>query len=99
VTFPPGTLAGQDVSWLYNLPKASDLMGRQVHSNRGQLLGTVEELRIDPASRTLMALELTAEKTGIPHRLGSPRRLVSAKSIISYGPDTIVALEEGISEL
>ncbi len=99
VTFQPGALAGQDTSWLHTLPRASDLIGRRVHSNTGQLLGTVAELRIDPGSNTLLALELAPEQTGAALRLGSARRLLAANSVISYGPDTIVAREEGLSEL
>jgi uncharacterized protein YrrD len=99
ITFQPGALAGQDTSWLDELPKASQVLGMRVHSNTGQLLGTVEELRIDPASAALVALELAPAQTGIPHRLGTARRLLAANSVISYGSDTIVALEEGVSEL
>ena len=99
VTFQPGALAGQDTSWLETLPRASHIMGMRVLSNSGQLLGKVEELRIDPESATLAALELAPEQTGIPHRLGGARRLLTANSIISYGPDTIIALEGGLSEL
>lgn len=99
VTFQPGALAGQDTSWLDALPKASNLIGMRVHSNTGQLLGTVDDLRIDPENATLAALELVPEQTGIPHRLGSARRLLTANSVMSYGPDTIIAMEAGISEL
>ncbi len=99
VTFQPGALAGQDTSWLDELPKASNLIGMRVHSDTGQLLGTVDDLRIDRESATLAALELVPEQTGIPHRLGSARRLLAANNIISYGPDTIIAMEAGISEL
>lgn len=99
VTFQPGALAGQDTSWLEALPKASHLIGLRVLSNSGQLLGAVEELRIDPESATLVALELAPEQTGIPHRLGGARRLLTANSVISYGPDTIIAMEGGLSEL
>jgi sporulation protein YlmC with PRC-barrel domain len=99
VTFQPGTLAGQDTSWLEDLPKASQLIGMRVHSNTGQLLGTVEDLRIDRENARLMALELVPEQTGIPHRIGSARRLLPADSVVSYGPDTIIAMEGGITEL
>lgn len=99
VTFQPGALAGQDTSWLDSLPRASDLIGMRVHSNKGRLVGMVDELRIDPASAALLALELAPEQTSAQHRLSSTRRLLAANSIISYGPDTIVAIEGGISEL
>jgi uncharacterized protein YrrD len=99
VTFQPGALAGQDTSWLDKLPKASDLIGMKVHSNTGQLLGTVEDLRIDPERALLVAFELSPEQTGILHRLGSRRRLLPAQSVISYGPDTIIAAEGATSDL
>ncbi len=99
VTFQPGALAGQDTSWLEALPKASQLIGLRVISDSGQLLGRVEELRIAPDDAALAALELAPEQTGIPHRLGGARRLLAASSVISYGPDTIVASEGGVSEL
>ncbi|HLV99840.1 MAG TPA: PRC-barrel domain-containing protein [Ktedonobacterales bacterium] len=99
VTFQPGALAGQDTSWLEALPKASQIIGMRVLSNSGQLLGSVEELRIDPEGPSLAALELAPEHTGIPHRLGGARRLLTVNSVISYGPDTIIAMEGGLSEL
>ncbi len=96
VTFEPGALAGQDTSWLDTLPKASALLGMRVLSNTGQLLGTVEDLRIDTRDGTLAALELKPEQTGILHRLGSRRRFLPTTGVISYGPDTIVAQENTI---
>jgi sporulation protein YlmC with PRC-barrel domain len=99
VTFQPGALAGQDTSWLEDLPKASDLVGIRVLSNTGQLLGTVEEVRLDPESGSLTALEMAPEQTGIAHRLGSARRLVAASSVISFGPDTIIVREGEDTEL
>jgi uncharacterized protein YrrD len=99
VTFQPGALAGQDTAWLEALPKASQILGMRVLSNSGQLLGSVVELRIDPDGTALAALELAPEQTGIPHRLGGARRLLMATSVISYGPDTIIATQEGLSEL
>ena len=99
VTFQPGALSGQDTSWLDTLPKASQIIGMRVLTNTGQLLGTVDNLRIERESASLIALELVPEQTGIAHRLGSVRRLLASDSIISYGPDTIVAMEAGVSEL
>ena len=98
VTFEPGALAGQDTSWLNDLPKASALLGMRVLTNTGQLLGTVEDIRIDPHTGMLVALELKPEQTGILHRLGSRRRILPTTGVISYGPDTIVALENTISD-
>ncbi len=99
VTFEPGTLAGQDTSWLDKLPKAADLIGMRVLSNRGRLLGTVSDLRIDPGNGMLLAFELTPENPGILHRLGSGRRLLPATSVNSYGPDTIIAIEGSVTEI
>ena len=99
VTFQPGALSGQDTSWLDALPKASQIIGTRVLTNTGQLLGTVDNLRLDRDGAALIALELVPEQTGIAHRLGSVRRLLASDSVISYGPDTIVAMETGVSEL
>jgi sporulation protein YlmC with PRC-barrel domain len=99
VTFQPGTLAGQDTSWLDALPKATELVGMRVLSDTGKLLGSVEDLRIDPDNGTLAAFELKPEQTGIPHRLGTERRLLPGNSVISYGPDAIIAHENAISGL
>ena len=99
VTFQPGALAGQDTSWLDKLPRATDLIGMQVLTNTGQLLGTVDDLRLDPNSNSLAALELKPAHTGILHRLGSGRRLLPASGVISYGPDTIIALEQTTTDL
>lgn len=93
VTFQPGALTGQDTSWLENLPKVSQLLGMRVLSDTGQLLGTVEEVRLDPESASLAALEMAPEQTGIAHRLGSARRLLAASNVISFGPDTIIVRE------
>lgn len=98
VTFEPGALAGQDTSWLDALPKASSLLSMRVLTNTGQFLGTVEDLRIDTHDKTLIALELKPEQTGILHRLGSGRQVLPTISVISYGPDTIVALENSTSD-
>jgi|GEM_PF-743757 len=99
VTFEPGTLAGQDTSWLDKLPKAADLIGMRVLSDRGRLLGAVNDLRIDPSNGMLLAFELAPESPGILHRLGSGRRLLPATSVISYGPDTIIAIEGSMTEI
>jgi sporulation protein YlmC with PRC-barrel domain len=95
VTFQPGALAGQDASWLDRLPRASQLIGMRVLSNTGQLLGTVEDIHIDPENVTLAGLELLPEQPGVAHRLGGARRLLPVNSIISYGPDTIIVTEGG----
>ncbi len=99
VTFQPGALAGQDTSWLDRLPKATDLIGMRILSDKGQFVGTVEDLRIDANNGMLVALELTPSQAGIPHRLGSSRQLLPTTGVISYGPDAIIAREGTISEL
>lgn len=98
VTFQPGTLEGQDTSWLDRLPKASEIIGRRVLTDTGKLIGTVDNLRLDPNNSTLLALEIKPEHAGILHRLGSGRRLMPATGVISYGPDTIVAQETALMD-
>jgi sporulation protein YlmC with PRC-barrel domain len=98
VTFQPGTLAGQDTSWLDRLPKASEIIGMRVLTNTGKLIGTVDNLRLDPNNNTLLALEVKPEHTSTQHRLGSGRRLMPATGVISYGPDTIVAQETDLMD-
>lgn len=96
VTFQPGALGEQDTSWLDTLPKASRIIGMRVLTDTGKLIGTVDDLRLDPHNGTLLALELKPEHAGILHRLGSGRRLMPASGVISYGPDTIVAQENAL---
>lgn len=97
VTFQPGALGEQDTSWLDTLPKASRIIGMRVLTDTGKLIGTVDDLRLDPHNGTLLALELKPEHAGILHRLGSGRRLMPATGVISYGPDTIVAQENALA--
>ena len=96
VTFQPGALEGQNTSWLDTLPKASEIIGMRVLTDTGKLIGTVDDLRLDPHNSTLLALELKPEHAGILHRLSSGRRLMPATGVISYGPDTIVAQETAL---
>ncbi len=98
VTFQPGALEGQDTSWFDRLPKASQIIGRRVLTDTGKLIGTVDNLRLDPNNNTALALEVKPEHTGLLHRLGSGRRLMPATGIISYGPDTIVAQETALMD-
>lgn len=96
VTFQPGAMEGQDTSWLDSLPKASEILGRRVLTDTGKLIGTVDNLRLDPHNSTLLALELKPEQSGALHRLGSARWLIPTTGVISYGPDTIVAQETAL---
>jgi sporulation protein YlmC with PRC-barrel domain len=96
VTFQPGALEGQDTSWLDRLPRASETIGMRVLTDTGKLIGTVDNLRLDPNNSTVLALEVKPEHTGLLHRLGSGRRLMPATGVISYGPDTIVAQETAL---
>jgi sporulation protein YlmC with PRC-barrel domain len=98
VTFEPGALAGQDTSWLDALPKASALLGMRVLTNTGQFLGTVEDLRINTRDGVLIALELTPGQAGTAHRIDSRRQILPTTSVISYGPDAIVAMENALSD-
>ena len=93
ITFQPGALAGQDTSWLDRLPKASELLGIRILSDTGQFLGTVADVRIDPGNGTLAAFMVAPNQAGVSHRLGSGHRLLLATSVISYGPDTLIASE------
>lgn len=98
VTFQPGALEGQDTSWLDRLPKASEIIGMRVLTDTGKLIGTVDNLRLDPNNNAVLALEVKPEHTGLLHRLGSGRRLMPATGVISYGPDTIVAQETALMD-
>jgi uncharacterized protein YrrD len=99
ITFQPGALEGQDTSWLDNLPRASALMGMRVLSQGGQVLGSVENIRFQQDNGMLLAFEIIPEQTGITHRLSRGRRLLPATSIISYGPDAIIARDAILAEL
>lgn len=99
IIFQPGALEGQDTSWLDDLPRASALLGARVLSQNGQVLGSVENIRFQQDNGMLLALEITPEQTGIMHRLDRGRRLLPVSSIISYGPDAIIARETILAEL
>ncbi len=99
ITFQPGALEGQDTSWLDKLPRASELLGARVLSQSGQVLGHVDNIRFQQNNGLLLALEINPERTGIMHRLRRGRRLLPASSIISYGPDAIIARDSVLPEL
>jgi uncharacterized protein YrrD len=99
IIFQPGTLEGQDTSWLDDLPRASALIGARVLSQNGQVLGYVENIRFQQDNGMLLAFEITSEQAGTLHRLGRGRRLLPASSIISYGPDAIIARDTTMTEL
>lgn len=99
IIFQPGTLEGQDTSWLDDLPHASELIGARVLSQNGQVLGSVEDIRFQQDTGTLLAFEIAPAQAGAMHRLGRGRRLLPASSIISYGPDAIIARDTSITDL
>jgi uncharacterized protein YrrD len=99
ITFQPGTLEGQDTSWLDNLPRASELLGARILSEGGQMLGTVENIRFLQDNGMLLAYEVKPAQTGVMHRLSRSRRLLSAASIISYGPDAIITRDTILAEI
>ncbi len=99
IIFQPGTLEGQDTSWLDDLPHASELIGARVLSQNGQVLGSVEDIRFQQGNGMLLAYEINPEQAGAVHRLGRGRQLLPASSIISYGPDAIIAHDTNITDL
>lgn len=93
VMFQPGTQTKQDRSAMSHLPKASDIIGRRVLTDTGQLLGVVDDLRFEQYSHRLLGIEVAPEVGG-RERMGGRAHFLSSSTMLSVGPDAIMVSEE-----
>lgn len=90
ITFQPKALTVQDLAILKALPKVSEMIGINVLSNIGELIGTVDNARFDQNNGELLALEIKPGSTGLKQRLlGSGNMVLPISGIISFGPNII----------
>jgi uncharacterized protein YrrD len=90
ITYQPGSLEGQDTSWLDTLPQASNILNVPALSENGQALGKVADLRFDQNTGQLVGIEIAPERTGLFSHRGS-EQLLPAEGIARIGPDAVIA--------
>ncbi len=91
ITFRPITEAEQDTDSFKALPKVSELIGINVLSTIGELIGSVDDARFAQNDGTLLALQIKPENPGIKQRLlGGGSVSLPLAGVISFGPNLIV---------
>jgi len=91
ITFQPTAQTEQDSAIFKALPKVSELIGINVLTNIGELIGSVDDARFDQNNGMLLALEIKPEGAGLKQRLlGSANTVLLLSGVISFGPNLIV---------
>jgi sporulation protein YlmC with PRC-barrel domain len=100
----PSGAETREATDLTNLPRVSDMVGRKVVSDRGKLLGAVDDVLIDEKDGRIIGYALTGTdiddklKQLLPKRGGGKREpFLRADADLRAGKDLIVAPEDALS--
>lgn len=94
IVLPPGALERFDKRSLRGLPLAGPMTGTRLLSDTGRVLGTVTDIRMDPATADVVSYEINPEDRSLLDRLRHRAAVLPVAAVQRRGADAWIVAED-----